>query len=483
MLFNYIKIAWRNALKNKLWSFINVASLALGIAACLVIFLFIQDEKSFDSLHLNKENIYRLNEVQSFPGTNTQKVALSMPGMGPALIKDYPQIQKFSRYWGRGKLLYIRGDKKLLVDESVMVDSSFLDMFDFSLLEGDKATALKEPYSMVLTKGMADNLFGNTNPLGQSITMDENDYKVSGVLQDVPDNSHMQFDALISMATTTSENPGFDNQFGSNYLVTYLQMRPDVDMDALTSKMPEFLLRYMPPDDGSVGTVNDYYKLFFQQLSAVHLASMDIEHDYHNHRKFNGLYLGVFTLVGLLILIIASVNFMNLITARASYRWKEVGVRKTIGALKNQLFTQFSFESSLLGLLAFFFGLVLAFAFIPFLNKLLDRTLSLVSFFDHPLVLVVAFLSTVAIGLLAGIYPSYYLSSFKTVNILRGGHEEKKKSMFRSFLVVLQFGLAISMIICTFIVVQQLYYVLNKDIGFNKDHIVLLDMNEAAVRK
>ncbi len=480
MLINYLKIAWRNILKNKLWSFINVASLALGIAACLVIFLFIQDEKSFDSIHLNRENIYRLDEVQSFPGTNTQKVALSMPGMGPALLKDYPQIQKFSRYWGRGKHLYIKGDKKLLVDESVVVDSSFLDMFDFHLLEGDRATALREPFSIVLTKRMADNLFGNTNSLGQSVTMDENDYKVTGVLKDVPENSHMQFDALISMATTTSENPDFDNQFGSNYLVTYLEMRSDADLDALTIKMPEFLLRYMPPNDGSVGTVNDYYKIFFQPLSAVHLASMDIEHDYHNHRKFNGVYLGVFTLVGLLILIIASVNFMNLITARASQRWKEVGVRKTIGALKNQLFTQFSFESGLLGLLAFFFGLALAWTFIPFLNKLLDRSLSLVYFLDHPLILVGAFLSTMFIGVLAGVYPSYYLSSFKTVNILRGGHEENKKSIFRSFLVVLQFGLAISMIICTFIVVQQLYYVLHKDIGFNKDHILLVDLNEDA---
>ncbi|NND35409.1 MAG: FtsX-like permease family protein [Saprospiraceae bacterium] len=480
MLRNYLKIAWRNTWKNKLWSFINISSLALGIAACLLIFLFIQDERSFDAFHNKGDRIYRLDEVQSFPGTNTQKVALSMPGMGPALLRDYPEVENFSRYWTRGKHLFIKDDRKILIEETVFVDSSFLEIFDFPLLSGNRQSALKEPNSIVLTKESASKIFSNPNPIGNFIDWEDNTFEVTGILTDVPENSHLQFDALVSMATATSEQPEFDNQFGSNYLNTYLLVKPSTDIKNLESKMPDFLLRCMPPDEDDAGTINDYYKIFFQKLPQVHLASMDIEHDYNNYRKFNGAYLNVFFLIGLLILMIAGVNFMNLITARASHRWKEVGVRKTIGAQKIQMFRQFSVESGMLGVLAFLFGLLIAIICTPLLNRLLDRTLSFTYFLDHPLMLAGALACTISLSFLAGIYPSYYLASFKTVNILKGTSDENNKSIFRSSLVILQFGLAIGMIICTFIVVQQLYYVTNKDIGLNKDHILLVDMNNDA---
>lgn len=480
MIKNYLKIAWRNIWKHKLWSFINVASLALGIGACLLIFLFIQDERSFDAAHSKLANIYRLDEIQSFPGTNTQKVALSMPGMGPAMVRDYPEVEQHARYWGRGKRLYVKDDIQHLVKESVMVDSSFLEIFDFPLIQGDRNTALDEPFSLILTKETAEKFFKDTDPIGQSLRMNDESYEVTGVLENISENSHMQFDALISMATVTRENPDFNSQFGSNYMVTYLLMSDHVDLPTLESKMPEFLLRCMPPDPDDARTVNDSYKIFFQQLPEVHLASMDIEHDYHNHRKFNGTYLKLFTLVGFLILLIAAVNFMNLITARASHRWKEVGVRKTIGARQNQMFAQFSVESALLGFLAFIIGSGLAILFAPILSRLLDRSLSVLYFIEYPTILVIAFVGTLLLSFLAGIYPSYYLSSFKTVKILRGGNLESNKSIFRSSLVVLQFGLAIGMIICTFIVVQQLFYIKNKDIGLNKDHILLVDMNQDA---
>ncbi|MCB0669127.1 MAG: ABC transporter permease, partial [Saprospiraceae bacterium] len=346
MLSNYLKIAWRNILKNKLWSFLNISSLALGIGSCLLIFLFIQDEKSFDTWHEKSGIIYRLDEIQSFPGTNTQKVALSMPGMGPALIRDYPEIQNYARFWGRGKRVYTQNEQRLLVEKTVAVDTSFLEMFDFPLLAGNRNTALDEPFSIVLTESIAKSFFGNEDPMGKFLRRDTIDYKVTGVLEDVPENSHLQFDILLSMTSMTRDNPGFNEQFGSNYLVTYVQIDPQADIAGLESKMPEFLLRVMPPEEGSTEAVTDFYQLFFQELPDVHLASMDIEHDYHNYRKFNGSYLELFTLVALLILVIASVNFMNLITARASQRWKEVGVRKTIGAHKMQMFTQFSIESA-----------------------------------------------------------------------------------------------------------------------------------------
>ncbi len=455
-------------------------SLGLGIAACLLIYLFIQDERNFDGIHTKSDQIYRLDEIQSFPGTNTQKVALSMPGMGPAIQRDYPEVLQYTRYWGRGRGVYQYEGEQILVEESVVVDSTFLHIFDFPLLEGDRKTALDEPNSMVLTRQVAEKIFGNTAALGKSIRQDERTFEVTGVLEDIPENSHLQFEVLISMPTVTIDRPDFNSQFGSNFLVTYLLMQPGADMAVLEKRMPEFLLRCMPPDPESSRNVNDNYKIFFQPLQEVHLASMDIEHDYHNHRKFNGSYLKLFSLVGLLILLIAAVNFMNLITARASHRWKEVGVRKTIGAMKGQMFTQFSVEAAILGVFAFVIGVGIALLCTPLLNHLLDRSLSFYYFLENPMVLLCSFLTTVILSVLAGIYPSYYLSSFKTVKILQGANLESNKSIFRSSLVVLQFGLAIGMIISTFIVVQQLYYIKNKDIGLNKDHILLVDLNDEA---
>ncbi len=478
MLWNYLTIALRNTRKQALFSTINVLSLAFGIAACLIIYLFIQEERSFDAFHSQKDNIYRLDEIQSFPGTNTQKVALSMPGMAPNMAKDYPQIQNYARFWGRGRSLFHKDDQRLVIEKTVAVDSTFLEIFDFKMIAGDRATALDEPYSIVLTEESAEKFFGKENPIGQNLRRDTTLYKVTGVLENVPENSHLQFDALQTLTTVTSRNTGFNDRFGSNFLVTYFVMDPSVDIPALEAQMPEFLLRYMPPREDQTNDVNDFYKLFFQPLPDVHLASMDIEHDYHNYRKFNGEYLDVFSLVGIFILLIAGVNFMNLITARASHRWKEVGIRKTVGALKSQLFTQFAIESVFLGVLAFGLAWLIDLAFLPLLNDLIGRELSLSYFLNEPMLLVGAFLLTLVLGFLAGTYPAIYLASFNPGNVLKGGEMKSQKSVFRSSLVVLQFGLAIGMIVCTLVVMQQLYFMKNKDIGFTKDHILLAEMND-----
>lgn len=480
MFRNYLKVALRNSWKNKLTTFINLFSLAFGIAACLVVYLFINDERSFDAFHSKKDQLYRLNEVQSFPGTNTQHVALSMPGMGPNLAKDYPEVEAFTRFWGRGRRLFEQDDQRYLVEKTVMVDSTFLTLFDFPWLSGQQETALDEPYTMVLTEAVAAKFFGSEDPLGQSLKMGDNLYRVTGLMKNVPENSHLQFDVLISMASVTRENPDFNQQFGSNFMNTYLLMAPDTDMQAFESKMPDFLLRYIPPNEESSEDVNDYYQVYYQPLPEVHLTSMEVEHDYQNYRKFNGTYLNVFALVGLFIILIAAFNFMNLIIARASHRWKEVGVRKSVGAMKGQLFSQFLVESVLLGLAAFFLAILVNLAFVPLLNLLIDRELSMFYFLDHPQWLLMAFGLSVFLGLLAGLYPSFYLASYDTVRVLKGGNVKNRNSVFTSGLVVLQFGLAIGMIISTMIVVQQLWYMKNKDIGFNKDHIMLVDMNDEA---
>jgi putative ABC transport system permease protein len=266
-------------------------------------------------------------------------------------------------------------------------------------------------------------------------------------------------------------------------MVSYLLFEQNANVKALESKMPEFLTRYMPPTEENPDDVNDYYQIFFQALPDVHLASMDIEHDYQNYRKFNGAYLDTFAVVGFLILLIAAVNFMNLITARASHRWKEVGVRKTVGAQKYQLFGQFIVESLLLGLFAFVLALTIDAAFTPWLNNLIGRTLSVAYFIQNPALLIGGIAATLLLGLLAGVYPAFHLASYDTVKILKGGDIKRQRSIFRSGLVVLQFGLAIAMIVSTLIVMQQLFFMKNTDIGLNKDHIMLIDMNQEANQK
>lgn len=445
----------------------------------MVIYLFIHDERSFDAFHSKAKNIYRLDEIQNFPGTNLQKVALSMPGMGPAMLKDFPEIANFARFMCRPKQLLVKEEKKFLLPFIATVDSTFLEIFDFEVLQGDRSTALDEPYSIMITETTALKFFSSpSEALGNSLTFRDKEYKVTGILKDVPENSHMKFDALISMTTITSEEKEFNNRWGSNFLNTYLMLHPQIDIKALEAKFPAFMSRHMDNPD-----VNKFYVLFLQQLKDVHLASTDIEHDYNNYRKFNGKYLDVFAMVGGFILLIAGLNFMNLTTARASHRWKEIGVRKTVGAKKLQLFLQFIFESTVLAFFALGLTAILCVFFIPLVNAALDRQLSLLNFIREPVNLFYVFGVTILLGLITGIYPSFYMTSFTMSRVLKGGNKGTGRSIFRSSMVVVQFGLALGMIVSTLIVIQQLSYMQNKDLGFNKDQILLVDMNGEANEK
>ena len=297
------------------------------------------------------------------------------------------------------------------------------------------------------------------------------------MLKNVPENSHLQFDVLISMTTLTRRDPEFNNRWGGNFLNTYLILEPNTDIKALEAKFPDFMVRHTGDND-----INKYYTLFLQKLSDVHLGSIDIEHDYNNYRKFNGKYLDVFFIVGVFILLIACVNFMNLTTARASHRWKEIGVRKTVGAGKFQLFTQFIFESILLSVVALCIAVLLDVLFIPVLNRLIDRQLSMTSVLDYPFEIALMVAITLALGVITGIYPSFYMTSFDLSKVLKGGGKVEGKSIFRGALVVVQFGLALAMIVSTLIVVQQLSFMKNTDLGFAKDQIMLVSMNRRSKR-
>lgn len=479
MIRNYLAIALRNIRQNPLYALINIFSLSIGLAACLVIYLFIHDEQSFDSFHSKRDVIYRLDEVQNFPGTNEQKVALSMPGMAPALVKEFPEVVSATRFQNRNKQLFTKGEERMLVEHAAYVDSTYLDMFDFALTQGDRNTALDLPYSMVITEELALAFFNSVNEaLNNTLTYREREYTITGLLQALPENSHMQFDALLSMTTLYSEDKSYNDRWGGNSLNTYLQLHPNTDIAAMEAKFPAFMSRHM--DDPNINT---YYKLYLQSLPDVHLGSTDIEHDYNNYRKFNGDYLSIFYVIGAFILLIAAVNFMNLTTARSSHRWKEIGVRKTVGAKKVQLFGQFIFESVLLAFFALLLACLLDALFIPLLNAIIGRQLSFLSFFQDGWQLGAVVLGTLVLGILTGIYPSFYMTSFDMSRVLKGGPRTEGRSVFRSSLVVVQFGLALAMIVSTLVVLQQLSFMRDADIGFNKDQMLLVDMNGEANTK
>ena len=473
MFRSYLLIATRNLTKHKFHSSINIFSLAIGIAACLVIYLFISDERSFDAMH--EKNIYRLCEVQSFPGTNVQNVALSMPAMGPTLNEEIADIRQFTRYWNRGKQIFENGDKQIAIETVVFVDSTFFNLFDFPLIAGSKSSVLVEPRSLVISEESAGKLFGTTDVVGESITLWDESFQISGVMADVPENSHLQFDVLVSMASILEDNPEFDNQWGSNFVITYFELQPNADIESLEAQFAEVL-----PERAGWEEMNDLIITYLQPLNEVHLGSTDTQHDYQNYRKFNGTYLGTFALVGIFIMVIAAINFMNLSTARASKRAKEVGVRKSVGAQKKQLFWQFIMESTLLAFGALLLGVAVDLISLPFLNVAIDRQLSLMTFLRDPMLLMIMIGTVLLLGLLAGLYPSLYLSSFKPTIVLKGGSVLDRKSFLRSALVVTQFSLVLAMIVATFIVLSQLNFMRSKDIGFDTEQMLLVEMDGSA---
>ncbi len=290
MIRNYFKIAWRNLSKHKLYSAINIVGLATGMAACIVILLFVFYEKSFDNIH--SKNIYRLNEVQKFPGmVASQKVALSMFPMGPTLKEDFPQIRNFTRINWDDNYQMTFGEKRIYLPQIFFVDTTFLAMFDFPLLKGNRQNALEKPNSAVLTESGARKLFGNENPIGKTITHyggDTLSYTVTGILKDVPNNSQLQFDALFSF--NTRYKPDWMNYWGGNWLDTYLELAPGTDIASLEKKFPAYLKKHMTGDNDGW----KYYELFLLPFRDVHANSADIGLDYINFQKFDKSYTRIF---------------------------------------------------------------------------------------------------------------------------------------------------------------------------------------------
>jgi len=481
MIKNYFKIALRNLWKNKVYSAINIAGLAIGIAACIMIMLFVLYERSFDNLHT--KNIYRLNEVQKFPGmVASQKVGLSMFPMGPTLKNEFPEVKNFTRVRWQEKYQLTFGEKRIYLPHTYFVDSTFLKIFDYPLIKGNRATVLEKPHSAILTEATAQKLFGNNDPMGKTITHyagDTTSFVVTGIMKDIPQNSQQQFDALFSFSSVYK--PWMFTNWGGNWLDTYLELAPNTNTAALEKKFPAYLKKYMTAAGNTDGW--KFYELFLLPLREVHSGATDIGLDYLNYQKFDKKYTNIFFAIGLVVLLIACINFMNLSTARSAERAKEVGIRKTIGARRWQLSAQFISESVILSLIALLLAVVLVKLFLPSVNSLSQRQLAFTFFTDARTFMIIVG-GTIVVGILAGLYPAAYLSSFIPVKVLKasaGG--SSNKSMIRNILVIGQFASAIFLMIATIFTVRQLNFMQAHDAGFNREQVMTIPLDAITYKK
>lgn len=469
MIQNYLKLAWRNLIKHKVYSLINIGGLAIGMTACFLIFSYVNFELSYDQFHTKKDRIYRLVADIKTP---TDIINGKGPSWAvPPHMDEFPEVENAVRVLN-DVILFRKDNIKFNESESLWADSEFFTVFDFKLYKGDPKTVLKEPYSIVLSESSAKKYFGDKDPIGQTIliTNDAHPATVTGVMEDIPENSQIQGDVVVSMATITKEfAKGIDNQWGNYGPYAYLLLKPNTDAKVLEDKFPAFLEKH---NGKEMERIQMYPTLLLEPLKEVYLKS--------NRGGFvsgniNNVY--IFSVVAFLILLIACINFINLTTARSSERAKEVGIRKVIGAPKFQLIGQFMGESVLICLFAFIMTLILTMLLLSSFNQLAGKTISH-GIFENIQFLLLLFITAIGIGLLAGVYPALVLSSFKPTTVLKGRFSTGLKGNYlRKGLVISQFAVSIALIIGTIVVYSQMRYMNNLNLGFKKDQILVLDTN------
>jgi putative ABC transport system permease protein len=483
MFTNYIKITLRNLFRNKLYTFINIFGLAIGLAACMMIYFWVQDELSYDRFHQNSERIYRVERKVDFREVHGQWPITSGP-YGPALARDYVEVENFARL-DRNEIS-IKDHKNTFHRQNlIFTDNSIFEVFNFSLAEGNSQTALIQPKSIVLTREEAIKYFGTEDVIGRSLTVDWDeqvtDFQITGILEEVPHNSHVHFEMLGSLSTYSDERltPWFNNS-----IHTYVLLKEGAAADDLEKKLSAFLTKYMAADFaaflGPEADINDVFQLKMNPLLNIHLHPAE-QFEIEPQGSMISVY--IFSMIAILILIIACINFMNLSTARANKRSKEVGIRKTIGAYKHQLWRQFLSESVLLAFIALILAVLLIKVFIPVFNTIANKSLS-TGLLYLPKNLVILIGITLFTGLLAGLYPAFYLTAFEPAKVLKGSAlSGTGKSAFRRSMAVLQFVISITLIIGTLIIYRQMEYIQNKSLGFDKENVVLITTESNTVRQ
>jgi putative ABC transport system permease protein len=471
MIKNYLKVAFRKLWSHKVFSFINILGLAIGMTACFLIFLYVSFELSYDNFHSKADRTYR---VVADIKTPTEVINAGGPAwaVAPNAADEFPEVESFVRIAGGDKVLFRKGDLKFQEENTAWADSAFFKVFDFKLLRGNSNTALKEPFSIVFSETAAKKYFGKEDPVGQTllITGDALPAKVTGIMKDIPENSQIKADVILSMTTITQNfAKGIDSQWGNYGAAAYLLLKPGTNPKALEAKFPGFLVRR----NGDEMKKNQMYAtLFLEPLRDVYLRSTR-----NGSKNGNITNVYIFSLVAVFILLIACINFVNLTTARATERAKEVGIRKVAGAEKSQLIGQFIGESVILCCIAFLLTVLFSALLLPLFNQLAGKTIS-AGIFQNGKYLALLFAASIGIGLLAGIYPALVLTSFKPVVVLKGRFATGSKGiLLRKSLVVAQFTISIALIIATIVVYNQMTYMRSRELGFSKDQMLIIDTN------
>ena len=461
MLSNYLKIAWRNIVGNPLFSAINIVGLSIGLACCIIITLFVRHETSFDKHWQNADRIYRV--TRDFYSNNLQLAAVA-PIVAPLLMEDFPEIEDITRLLGTGQATIGRGDQTFSDDNVAVADENVFEFFNLEFVSGDPATALARPTDMVLTRRAALRYFGDEDPIGQTLRfMGQADLTITAIVEDLPDNTHIQFELLGSMAAVPMlMGAGEMENWGSNNYYTYLRLPEGYDPDDLESRFPDFLDKHRGEGDSEGNALG------LQKLTDIHLTS---NRDGEWQANGSSAIVYTFSAVAMVVLLIACINFMNLTTARSTQRAREVGVRKVVGARRGQLIIQFLGESILLTAFAMLLAVALVELALPFFSSFLEKPLTF-SIAD-PSTLAVLSLSIVVVGLLAGSYPAFYLSHFRPVEVLKGNASGSGSGLLRKALVVFQFATSIALLIATGVVVAQMQYARNFDLGYDRERNIV----------
>ena len=473
MIKNYFKIAWRNLKKNRLYAIINITGLTVGIVSCLLIGLYIRHELSYDRFNENADRIARVTMDYNFGGAS-QKVAMTGTKVGPQFKRTFPQVLDFVRlYKSKGVVTY---DNRVFQEKRIMyADPSFFRIFSFNLVSGSKTDALNAPDKIVITQTMAEKYFDKADPVGKTLKVGKKNFIVSAVIADAPSNSQVQFDFIISFINII--DPTNPEQYDSANYITYLLLKSKDDLQPLQSQLTAYMIAVDKNELKLTGSQHLTFNL--EPLTSVHLHSTVSDSFEPNG---NILYIYIMLIVAVLILAIACINYVNLSIAQSAGRGGEIGMRKVLGAEKMQLFIQFIGESLLMTFIAVLLAFGLAFLLLPFFNQISGKQFEFTVLFD-PAILISLVLLGIVIGFAAGAYPALLLSGIKLAKIMKSGFSFTSGQSVRRSLIIFQFVISIFLVVTTVVILQQLSYIRNKDIGYNRSNIVVLPISYAMIPK
>ncbi|MBS1662977.1 MAG: ABC transporter permease [Bacteroidetes bacterium] len=481
MLKNYLKIAFRNLAKHKFISFINIFGLTVGLTCCLLILTYILHETSYDRYHKQADNIWRVTRSwNNKEGIVSLHLGAVAPPFGPLLQNDFPDIQKMTRVLLTGTQPMRYEDKVFNEKDVYFADNNLFSVFDVPLLQGDRRNALTDPFCVVLTPAVAHKYFGNADPINKVIRLNNQyNFKVTGIFEPLPGNSHFHPEIMLSFNTlkdsTIYGEKNLASNFGNNAFFTYLVLPKNYPVKNMEAQFPAFIDRHMPANKKDpAAKPSQYTRLYLQPLTDIHLRS-HLDEELEENGDIKRVY--IFGAIALFILLIACINYMNLSTARSTLRAKEIGIRKVAGAHRQEIIFQFLSESVLVSFLALILAAALCWLTLPSINTVTGLQLSIQSLIQ-PAVLIPILLTPVLVGLLSGVYPALFMSSFQPSKVLKGLFKAGNGTVsFRKVLVVTQFAVSIVLLISTAIVFQQLHYMQSTSLGFSKEHVLVMDYN------